>query len=183
MFKHILVVIFLLTGVSCYSEQDFSSSKEKEFHRKHLAMVYTGIGNTNVLMGEYELAIEDFNRASHLLAKSEKPAPEIDFWISFGKAVSYDHLWNREECERAIGTLILSIYELGEEDSEEESFINLIQDRNKAECLEMLECMHQMASLSLSLDVRSVLLSFIEAIAEEISESFQNPDFDDPYEL
>jgi hypothetical protein len=161
MFKFVVTaVLFVGTSYSCFS-RDIPKNVELPFGIvASPAVVYAGCGNIHLLLGDFEFALEDFRKASLYLEYCE--SPEIsEFMILFGQIVAYDNLNQRDKCEQALGSLLLSMQNFDDEEEYDDdgAEIDIDFERMYAESIKMMK---RLAVLASSDDVREFLLSIVD---------------------
>ena len=89
----------------CFS--DLITKKEMTLQKDPL--FYLNRGYTSLLSGNSRMAIRYFNNAFQFVDISAPSSCLLDFLISFGQVIAYDHQGERTLCKQAIGSLILSL--------------------------------------------------------------------------
>ncbi len=171
MLRWIFLIALLGIGTPCFSEQIAQGAHETNLHDEGLALVYVGCGNENLLSHNYVAALEDFGRASSLLKKLEQPCPELEFLIFFGKAIAYDNLELKNECQNALVSLFLILNDGEGMDDESETNGSDVQAR--AEYEEADQIMKRLAMQAPTFSVRSLLLSVVDEMSEHLLPLFK----------
>lgn len=83
--------------------EEIAATDLGDFHE--LAQLYVSRGESYLLHGQYEKAIEDFKQVDCYLENDIDPAMIIAFRTAFGKVVSYDNLGMQQETEQALREL------------------------------------------------------------------------------
>jgi hypothetical protein len=169
MLRLILTTLFLGIWLPCFSEEFRNNLKEWQGESlKHMSD-----GSINLLSNEPWRALRDFQRAEALLDRSDRASSAIGFLISFGQVIAYDALGFREQCKQSIGSLFLTFNEYNkEEDRNAEDGTNknfLVPDEYE----ESVEFLRNLAAVAPSSDVRELLFSFVDQIAEELLPAFK----------
>ena len=175
MIKWVLAILFLVIRFSAFSEET-----PNEFHHplqewQNEALLHFSYGNTHLLFHEPWQALEQFQRANSLLDKSDSSSCPIGFLITFGQVIAYDCLGFHDRCKQAIGSLFLNINEYDDEDdlsSEEDECSQIASEESK----DALQFLQNLAILAPSCEVRELLFSLIEDMAEELLPAFQFAD-------
>ena len=179
MIKWMLATLLLIIGLPVFSEET-----SNEFHHplqewQNEALVHFSYGNTHLLLHEPWKALEQFQRANSLLDKSDGSSCPIGFLITFGQVIAYDCLGFHDQCKQAVGSLFLNINEYNDEDDplyEEDECSQTTCEESKI----ALQFLQNLAILAPSSEVRELLFSLIEDMAEELLPAFQ---FADPLPL
>lgn len=167
MFKFIIAVLLLGQSVHCLSEE--YDQDLKEWQQDNL-VYYVGCANVDLFMNDPESALENFQIASTLLDPSDDPSC-MGFWISFGQVIAYDMLGLEDECNRSIGSLFLLINDFSEqEDTSSESELEIDIDRETDKII--IDSLRELATLAPCLQVRKLLLSIVDDLADEVLSSF-----------
>jgi len=174
MLRLVLAVMFLGIWLPCFSEEISQDAKDMNLQNERLALVYIGCGNENLLSHNYSSSLEDFQRASSLLDKQENSYLELDFLIFFGKAIAYDNLGSKDQCQSSMASLFF-ILTAGENEGDDiES--NATKGRLPKEYEDADEFMKKLAALAPSPNVRDFLLSIVDEMSEELLPSFKIAD-------
>ena len=92
MLKLMLTVLILRIGLPCFSDEFRQDLKEWQSESlKHFCY-----GSANLFSHEPCKALEDFQRATTCLDRSDRSSSAIDFLILFGQVIAYDVLGFRE---------------------------------------------------------------------------------------
>lgn len=119
---------------------------------------YIGAGNLHVLLKDFDVALQDYNKAVTYIDPFEYYGAIANFWVLFGRIVAYDNLGMRQKAEEDIGRLILLTQEWADEDEDDDD-----DDEDDDEAYEfMTTLMTRIASLAVSEDIKNFLLSIIE---------------------
>jgi hypothetical protein len=160
-------LLLLRIGFLCFAEE----RDLKEWQLESLQ--YFANGSANLLAHKPWRALEDFQRSNALLDKTDKSTSVISFLISFGQAIAFDSLGFREECKEAIGSLFLIINEYNLEDGQDSGDNSEDDFSDSKENEEAVQFLHNLAAISPSSDVRELLLSLVNEIAEELLPAFK----------
>lgn len=167
MLKGLFISLCLMLGVPCFSAEFQHDLKEWQSE----CLLHLGYGNAGLLLDEPLYALEEFQKATTLLDTSDNSSSIISFLISFGQAIAFDCLGLKEHCRESIGSLFLAINEYDEEeeltDIDEQSIPNFVE--NKA----AIEFLRDLVSVAPSPEIRELLFSFIEDMAEELLPTFE----------
>ncbi len=159
MLKLVLSVLLCFgAGASCISQE---VPKEVELPFGLIAdpaLLYVGCGNLHLMLRDYELALEDFRRASVCAEQCDEDDAELaESMILFGQAIVYDNLHLRDKTEQAVTALILCVNNAEEYDSDEDD----LESEEIGE--ELYKMMHRLALLAPSDDIREILISIIDS--------------------
>lgn len=168
MLRLILVAAFLGTWGFCFSEEALQVAKEWQSE----SLLYLEQGNANLLAHEPWRALEDFQRATSFLDKSDKSSCAIGFLISFGQVVAYDSLGFREQCKQSLGSLLLVINEY-DEGEDQDAEIGVQEDSSIDTSEAAVEFLRKLATMTPSQDIRELLLSIVDEMAEELLPAFK----------
>lgn len=163
MLKLLFAATCLLSGIAGFSEEPSNAGNEES-----LSLVYIGRGNANLSARDFRLALDDFQKASILLSNQPAHPVEMDFLVSFGKAIASDNLGLFEECENEIESLFYIVNR-----QEDRSGLNelpsfeLDPEMTKAD-----QMMTDLANLSPTPIIRDSLLEIINEMSEECLPSF-----------
>ena len=120
MFKVILAFLFMAPFL-LNSSEDIQYDLN-EWQRE--TVLYFAHGSAHLLMAEPQLALENFQKASSFLDKSDSASSALGFLICFGEgSIAYDGLELRAQCRQSIGSLCLDYFndeEFAEDDEEVE---------------------------------------------------------------
>ena len=171
--------LLFITGLPIFSEET-----SNEFHYplqewQNEALLYFSYGNVHLLSHEPWKALEQFQRANSLLDKSDSSSCPIGFLITFGQVIAYDCLGFHDQCKQAIGSLFLNFNEYDDGDdlpSEKDECSQTTYEESKV----ALQFLQNLAILAPSSEIRELLFSLIEDMAEELLPAFQ---FADPLPL
>ena len=168
MIRVVLATLLLGIWLPCFSEE--SRNDLKEWQSESLQhFIY---GSAHLLSHEPWRALEDFQTAIECLDKSDRSPSAISFLISFGQVIAYDVLGFREQCKQTIGTLFLAVNEC--DDQDQDDGINTNKDFSVAnEYEEAVDFFRDLAAIAPSPDVRELLFSFIDEIADEVLPAFK----------
>jgi hypothetical protein len=161
MLKYIVSTLLCLSaGVSCMSRE-----VPQEIHLPFgisaaPAVVYPVTGYLHLMLHDFEMALEDFRKATYCAEQCDaETAEEVECMVLFGQVIAYDNLNLRDDCDRALLALLTMHVEEDdfdvddeEEDSEEDKQFNE----------EMHTMIYDLAQLCPSDDVRNTLTSLIE---------------------
>lgn len=160
-------MIFISLNICGYSSELSQTNWQLE------SLDYLGLGNAHLLSHEPILALENYQKASAIIDRSDNFSCVISFLICFGEAISYDMLGFHEHSKQSIGSLLLTINEYEAKDIRGEDYQCIAQPSDELEG--SIELLHVMASMAPSEDVREFLFSFVEAMAEEVLPPFKIP--------
>lgn len=169
MLRWLMTTLFFIgISLSCFSE---------EFHRELKpwqleSLQYFGNGSARILSHEPWRALEDLQRASSILDKTDPSSNIISFLIFFGQAIAYDSLGFREHCNQSLGALLLAMNEYDDEEANLDG--NLNEDYlSSNESEEAINFLRKLACCAPSLQVRTLLLSIVEEIEEDALPAFR----------
>ncbi len=120
-------------------------------------------------------ALEDFQWANAHLDTSDASSNPIGFLITFSEVIAYDCLGFHDRCKRAIGSLFITINENDESDVtifEDQQPVNEKNDDTKL----AIQFLQKIVYLAPSTEVRELLLSLVEDMAEELLPAFKFAD-------
>jgi hypothetical protein len=166
MIKIILALLIFGIGTPCFSEE--SQRELKEWQIEHLQ--YFMNGSVNLLSDEPWKALENFQQAASLIEKTDEFSFASGFLVSFGQAIAFDVLGFTEQCRQSVCSMIFAINRYGDEDT------SIRLNRNPPhieESDEIINFLRNLAAIAPSRDVRELLFSFVDQIAEEISPAFE----------
>lgn len=171
MIRRICLVLFLGMISPCFSEE-IEKTKQEWYVE---SLYYLGNGHINLLMHEPAMALDNFQKATELLDESDKSSSSvIKFLISFGEAIAYDSLGLKEESIRSLGMLLIAFNEYEPEE---------IQDSHRNDdcsipnhCEEAIEFLRAVVNVSPSSNIREVLFSLIDSMADELLHAFKLSD-------
>jgi len=156
----------LFSFIGKMSPEDLASVFERvRFSENFCVYTHMGLGALNIDAGDYSSAIENFDKAESINKESAKLQPELDFWISFCRAIAYDNLGMSKECAQSIGSLVLIAYNMNGEDADKED--EGIADEESDEATQFLQ---KLASRAKSWNVRKYLLEITNGLDEEDSD-------------
>lgn len=173
--KAILFAICIGLISPSFSDETSNFSEKVEMHDDSLMLIYLACGNANLLSGDFESSIQDFQKASTLLTKTQEQYSELEFLVSFGKAIAYDNLGMVDQAKQAIGSLFILINE--SEDIESNSITG---KPSSSDSQEAVEIMRKLASLASTSQIRDMLLLIVDEMSEELLPQFQ---FSDSYSI
>lgn len=156
MHKFLFILSLLMFSLYSHAEEQ----ENPDSHEHSMSLIYVGYGNKHLMNGEFFQGLHAFQQAEQFLIKSGQPCYEIEFLISFGKAIAYDNLNLKNECQGAIGALmyIFNANNRGQNGDKEPSF-------SSKEYEEADESLKELARLAASIDVREILLSMIDEMS------------------
>jgi hypothetical protein len=183
MFKYVVSAVLCFgTGVSCISQEVPREVKLPFGLTVSPALVYAASGNMHLMLRDFEMALEDFRRASFYAEQGgQESEDEADFITLFGQVVAYDNLNMRDKCDQALSALILSINEDDDEEEEEDdddfNFSLKESDKMVQELAtlaiqvyfygEFYKMMRELALLAPSDNVREALISILDEDVDE----------------
>ncbi len=182
MFKYVVSGLLCFgTAVSCISQEIPREIKLPFGFTASPALVYAASGNIHLMLRDFEMALEDFRRASFYTEQcDQETADEAEFLTLFGQVVAYDNLNMRDKCDQALSALILSIKEGDEEEEEDDDDFNFsIKESDKLVqelatltigvylYSEYYKTMCDLALLAPSDNVRETLLSILDEDVDE----------------
>jgi tetratricopeptide (TPR) repeat protein len=165
MLKYVVSTVLCFgSAISCFS-QEIPVEIELPFMTVHPSIAYAASGNVHLMLRDFELALEDFRKASICAEQSDPETAEaVEFFVLFGQAIAYDNLQLREKSEQSLSALILSLHE----DDDEEEEIDYEDDEDSIEFQnEIFKMMLRLANLAPSDDIREILISIVESGWEE----------------
>jgi hypothetical protein len=171
MIKWMLVALFFIVGLPIFSEETSNKFHHPLQEWQNEVLLHFGYGNTHLLLHEPWQALDQFQRANSLLDKSNSSSCPIGFLITFGQVIAYDCLGFHDQCRQAIGSLFLNINEYDDGDdlhSEEDESSQTACEESKI----ALQFLKNLAVLAPSSEVRELLFSLIEYMAEELLPAF-----------
>jgi|GEM_PF-6701401 len=169
MLKYVVSTVLCFgSAISCFS-QEIPVEIELPFMTMHPSVAYAASGNVHLMLRDFEVALEDFRKASICAEQSDpETAESVEFFVLFGQTVAYDNLQLREKSEQSLSALILSLNQDDDEEEEEEEFEDEEDYNDWLEFhTEMYKMLLRLASLAPSDDIREILTSIIEAGWEE----------------
>lgn len=152
--------------LSCFAQELHPALKEWQ----NESLTHLSNGTINLLSHEPWHALENFQKASTLLDMSDHSSLIINFLIFFGQAVAYDCLGFHEQCKQAIGSLFFSINGY---DSDVSTTDGQYIDSNSHEYASSVQFLRNLAAIAPSYEVRELLFSIIDEIANELLPSFE----------
>lgn len=129
-------------------------------------------GNMHLFSHEPLQALENLQWANAYLDASDVSSIPIGFLITFSEVIACDCLGFHDQCKRAIGSLFIAI---NEDDATVDENQELDSDKNDDTKL-AVQFLQNLASLTPSAEVRGLLLSLVEDIAEEMLPAFEFAD-------
>lgn len=139
------------------------------------ALSHLAQGNMHLLSREPWRALEDLRWANACLDTSDTSSSPIGFLITFSQVIAYDSLGFHDQCKQAIGSLFITINENNEDDDiviEEQQPANEKNDDTKA----AIHFLEKLVFLAPSTEVRALLLSLVDDIAEGMLPAFEFAD-------
>jgi hypothetical protein len=164
-----LTLVFIGISLSCFSEESHRELKAWQLE----SLQYFGNGSARILSHEPWQALEDLQRASLALDKTDPSSSVISFLIFFGQAIACDSLGFREHCNQSLGALLMA---MNEYDDEEENLKDNEDHLSANESEEAIDFFEKLACCAPSLQVRQLLLSIVEEIAEDALPAFRFAD-------
>jgi hypothetical protein len=165
MLRVVLVILLLGIWFPCFSEESRDDLREWQSE----SLEYFIYGSAHLLEHEPWRALENFQTATDHLDRSSSA---MSFLVSFGQVIAYDVLGFKEQCKQAIGSLFLAVNEGDKEDQEAEMNTNR-EFSISGEYEEAVGFFRDLAAVAPSPDVRELLFSFIDEIAEEALPAFK----------
>ncbi len=161
MLKLLLPLVILCGAITSHANEIAETIQKTEMRAEEMAMAYTGFGCGHILTGHYRDALIALDLADVQLASLDTHAPAVDFMIAFARIVAYDNLRMREECERAIGLLFISLSRInaGDEDEEEDD------DQDHDTLID--DFFQRLASSCANREVRNLLMSVVEEMEKD----------------
>ncbi len=155
-----------------------SSTVEFQHHLEdwqNEALLHLGYGNIHLLSGEPWQALECFQKAFSVLDESDESSCSIGFLITFSQVIAYDCLGFRDQCRQSIGSLFLAINKFDEPSEEEYAELkdNEFVLKETEDDKVMIQFLKDLVNLSPSFEVKELLFSLIDDIAEEMLPSFE----------
>jgi hypothetical protein len=132
-------------------------------------------GNMHLFSHEPMHALEDLQWANAHLDTSDASSNPIGFLITFSEVIAYDCLGFHDQCKQAIGSLFITINENNESDGagfEDQQPVNEKNDDTKFAIL----FLEHLVFLAPSTEVRELLLSLVEDMAEVLLPAFKFAD-------
>jgi tetratricopeptide (TPR) repeat protein len=172
MTRWILAVILVVIKCSIFAE---------EFKHPHLqdwqeeALSHIADGNAYLLSGKTWQALEQFQKASSYIDKSDASASPIGFFVVFGQVIAYDRLGLHDLCKQAIGALFLTINEYDEEEDSLDENDEQINEKDEDPTM-AIQFLQNLARLAPSDEVRELLFSIVDDIADELLPPFKFAD-------
>lgn len=110
MFKYVISAVLCFgPSISCMSHE---IPREVEMFGSKISpgLLYIGCANMHMLLHDYEMALEDFRRASFCAEQcDEAMSKAIELAVLFGQVICYDNVNLRHKCEQSLSSLILSL--------------------------------------------------------------------------
>lgn len=160
MLKYIVSAFLCLgTGASCMSHEVPQEIQLPFGITIDPAAAYTAAGHLHLMLRDFEMALQDFRKATFCAEQSdEETAEDVELMVRFGQVIAYDNLNLRDDCERTLQALLMSSEksEPDEEEEEEES------EEDKQVSEEVHTMFYNLAQLCPSDDIREALTSLIE---------------------
>jgi hypothetical protein len=120
-------------------------------------------------------ALEDLQWANAYLDTSDASSNPIGFLITFSEVIAYDCLGFRDQCKQAIGSLLITINE--NEESDVGVFENQQPVNEKSDDTQLaIQFLKKLVFLAPSTEVRDLLLSLVEDLAEDLLPAFEFAD-------
>ena len=173
--KWVLAALLVTVEISSFSEESSNDSYCSLQKWQEEALLHCGYGNAHLLLNEPRQALEQFQRASSLLDKSDGSFCPIRFLVTFNQIVAYDCLGLHDQCKQAVGSLFLGVHEWddGDDSVPEENEGSQTEDKASEFIIHFLR---SLASFAPSPDVRGLLFSITDDVAEELLPAFQLAD-------
>lgn len=166
MFKMVLVLLIFGMGTPCFSEE--SRRDLKEWQIEHLQ--YFMNGSVNLLSDEPWQALENFQKAASLIEKTDEFSFASGFLVAFGQAIAFDVLGFTEQCRQSVCSMIFAINRYDDEDTS----VQLNKNSHRIDDSdEIVNFLRNLAEIAPSRDVRELLFSFVDEIAEELNPAFE----------
>ena len=155
MLKYIVSALLCLgTGVSCMSHEVPQEIQLPFGIAVSPAVAYTTAGHLHLMLHDFEMALEDFRRATFCAEHCDVETAElVECMVLFGRVIAYDNLNLRDDCERTLLALLAMHVEEGDLDDEE---------KDEEFYQEIHAMIYNLAQLCPSDDVREALISLIE---------------------
>lgn len=166
MLRWLASTLFIGITLVCFSEESHLELKAWQLE----SLQYFGNGTAKILSHEPWRALEDFQRASSILDKTDPSWSIISFLIFFGQAIAYDSLGFREHCNQSLGSLLLAMNEYDDENLEDSLNENSLPSNESEEAIEFLQRLVYFAPSS---EVRNLLCSLVEEIADNALPAFR----------
>src|ERR1041384_7332267 len=122
MLKYIVSTLLCLgTGASCMSHEVPQEIQLPFGVSVAPAIAYTTAGHLHLMLCDFEMALEDFRKATFCAEQCDaETAEQVECMVLFGQVIAYDNLNRRDDCENALLALLLSVEESDADDDEEE---------------------------------------------------------------
>ncbi len=139
------------------------------------ALSHLAQGNMHLLSHEPSRALEDLQWANAHLDTSDASSNPIGFLITFSEVIAYDCLGFHDQCKRAIGSLFITINENDED--VDTVFADPKPGNEKNDDTKLaIQFLENLVFLAPSTEVRELLLSLVEDMAEELLPAFKFAD-------
>lgn len=163
----VALVVYLGSMVSCFSHE---VPKNVDWFGDSVSSsaIYTACGNIHLLVKDYELAFQDFNKAKACMEQLGEDSPMEQLLLHFGQTVVYDNLHLRDECEKSLSALILTIAKIDEmEDDDDEDYEEEDDEEDEEIFRSIIDMVRSIALQAPSDDVREILVSLVDSLNEK----------------
>lgn len=171
MIRWIFAALLLVIKCPGFTEEGFHHDLQ---NWQNEALSHLAQGNMHLLSHEPWHALEDLRRANAFLDISDASSSPIGFLITFSQVIAYDCLGFHDQCRQAIGSLFIRINENNEDDDaifEDHQLNEKNEDAKFA-----IQFLQKLVAIAPSAEVRDLLFSFVEDIAEEMLPAFEFAD-------
>lgn len=163
MLRATLTAICLGASSLCFAHELPAPLNAIEWGEDRLVYVYTGVGCGYLLTEQPQEGLKHLLTAESLIDPSDEEAPVYRFFVSFGQIVAYDCLGQRDLCLQALGKMFLTLHDEESEDDDEDE-----DGDSVPEAAAFVETFRKLAQLAPSPDVKAVLLSVVDDMAQEL---------------
>ena len=170
--KQILMLVCISVGSLCFS-MDISLEEDA---KADACFEFLSNGTSYLLLNEPQTALEYFEKGHNVAALSHTDRDALDFCLYFAETVVFDIVGFEERSYQSMSALLQTFTLLDSADEEQDEQYDLEPDTRFFHTQELNNVIALLRHLSLmapSLEVRRVLTSLVQEIAEETIGDFQ----------
>lgn len=165
MFKWLVAAIFVVLKSGIIAETIQLQNWQEE------ALSYIAEGNASLFSGKAWQALEYLQKAKSSIDDTDPSASPIGFFVNFSQIIAYDRLGFHDLCKQSIGALFLTINE-----NEEENFEIEEEKDNESDPMLLVNFLQNLTMFAVSEEVKELLFSVVDDIAEVLLPSFKFAD-------